>query len=65
MARVIEFYFPQNFTATKQHVISEPRGKLLKFPLLMQQKTPQTESPIAKLRTLFDDVPLLRQIPML
>jgi hypothetical protein len=65
MARVIEFYVPQNFTATKQHVISEPRGKLLKFPLLMQQKTPQTESHISKLKALLGDVPLLRQIPML
>jgi hypothetical protein len=65
MARVIQFYVPESFKPKKHRIDSERRGELLEFPLLIQREAPKTDSPMAKLRALWDDVPLLRQIPML
>jgi len=39
MARVIEFYVPQNFKPKRQWVPADQRGKVVEFPRLAVKKS--------------------------
>jgi hypothetical protein len=64
MARVIEFHVPGNHQPKKRWTAPEPRGKLLQFPPRMQRKPAPPKWSFARFADGFNDLPVLRQVPM-